>query len=57
MPKHQADLVQMKDEDENVFQVSIHDQYASRPDDLEDMCLATFATKEEKKNVIELKDP
>ena len=64
MPKHQADLVQMKDEDENVFQVSIHDRYASRPDDLEDMCLATFATKYTtttkkagEKNVIELKDP
>ena len=54
----------MKDEDENVFQVSIHDRYASRPDDLEDMCLATFATKYTtttkkagEKNVIELKDP
>ena len=64
MPKHQADLQQMKDEDENVFQVSIHERYASRPDELEDMCLAVFATKYTtttkkagQKNVIELKDP
>ena len=64
MPKHQFELVELKDEDENVFQVSIHDRYASRPDDLEDMCLAVFATRYNitsknagEKNVIELKDP
>ena len=64
MPKHQFELVDLKDEDEDVFQVSIHDRYASRPDELEDMCLATFATrylttnkKAGERNVIELKDP
>ena len=64
MPKHQFELVDLKDENEDVFQVSIHDRYASRPDELEDMCLATFATrysttskKAGERNVIELKDP
>ena len=64
MPKHQFDLVDLEDDDENVFQSSIHDRYASRPDNLENMCLAVFATrycvtnkKAGEKNVIELKDP
>ena len=64
MPKPQSDLIDMKDEDEDVFQVSIHDRYAARPDDLEDMCLAVFATRyvvtnknAGAKNVIELRDP
>ena len=63
MPKHQFELAALKDDDENVFQLSIHDRYAARPDELEDMCLAVFATrytitskKAGQANVIELKD-
>ena len=35
----------MDDDNEDIFMTSIHDQYQARSDDLEDMCLADFATK------------
>ena len=64
MPKHRFELTDLTDEDENVFKTSLHDRYASRPDDLTDMCLAVFAIryattnkKAGEKNVIVLKDP
>ena len=63
MPKSPCDLAGMEDEDEDVFMASIHDRYAARPNDLEDLCLAAFATKYNRapkdakgKNVIHLKD-
>ena len=45
MPKHQWELAELDDDDEDIFKPSIHDRYASRPEELESMCLAEFATK------------
>jgi len=64
MPKPREKLRLMRDDDTNVFLPSIHDRYEGRPDSLENMCLAEFATnyvpvdKKCKKieNVIQLKD-
>ena len=36
-------LMDMDDDSEDIFMQSIHDRYISRPDELEDMCLANFA--------------
>ena len=33
----------MDDDDENIFMTNIHDRYAARPNDKENMCLAKFA--------------
>jgi len=38
-------LQQMDDNDDDVFQLAIHDRYIARPKNLEDMCLADFATQ------------
>ena len=63
MPKSPSELAGMEDDDEDVFMASIHDRYAARPNDLEELCLAAFATKYNRapkdakgKNVIHLKD-
>ena len=45
MPKHQWELAELDDDDEDIFKPSIHDRYASRLEVLESMCLAEFATK------------
>ena len=37
----------MDEDEENVYMTSIHDRYASRPDLLNDMCLAKFAVNYE----------
>ena len=37
----------MDEDKENVYMMSIHDRYASRPDLLNDMCLAKFAVSYE----------
>ena len=37
----------MDEDEENVYMTSIHDRYASRPDSLNDMCLAKFAVNYE----------
>ncbi len=44
MMKPKYELEAMEDEDENVFYISIHDKYEARPDSMEDVCLASFAT-------------
>ena len=56
-------LIDMDDEDENVFLRSIHERYEAHPDDLEDLCLADFVTRyntavdnAQRKNIIELKN-
>ena len=63
MPKSSFELVDLEDDDEDVFKTCIHEHYAMRPDDLEDMCLANFVAKYDVaphdasgKNVIDLKD-
>ena len=43
MPKSRAQLAQMEDDDANVFATSLIDRYAVRPNELQNMCLATFA--------------
>ena len=43
-PKTQEQLSKMDDDDTNVFATSIIDRYAARPNDLKQMCLASFAT-------------
>ena len=61
MPKSEFELANMDEDDENVFMTSIHDMYAARPDQMESMCLAEFATQYRKcesrnKKAIKLKD-
>ena len=41
--KSKAQLAQMEDDDDNVFATSLIDRYAMRPNELQNMCLATFA--------------
>ena len=43
LPKTQEQLSKIDDDDTNVFATSIIDRYAARPNDLEQMCLASFA--------------
>ena len=64
MPKNHNELIELEDDDEDVFKPSVHEQYAVRPDELEEMCLASFVAKYDLaprdasgKNVIYLKDP
>lgn len=45
MPKPFDALQQMEDDDEDIFMTSLHDRYEARPDSLEALCLAEFATK------------
>ena len=45
MPKHLWELAELDDNDEDIFKPSIHDRYASRPQNLDSMCLAEFGTK------------
>ena len=43
LPKSRAQLAQMEDDDDNVFATSLIDRYAARQNELQHMCLATFA--------------
>ena len=43
LPKSKSQLVQVHDEDKDVFATSITDRYASRPHALHNICLSTFA--------------
>ena len=43
LPKTRVQLAQMEDDDDNVFATSLIDKYAARPNELQNMCLATFA--------------
>ena len=38
------ELVDCDSDDENVFKLSLIDRYAARPESLESMCLAEFAS-------------
>ena len=44
LPKPSYQLAQLDDDDENVFATSIIDRYAAQPHELQNMCLAEFAT-------------
>ena len=46
LPKSQSQLAQM-DDDDDVIATSLIDQYAARPQSLNNMCLATFAVNYE----------
>ena len=61
MPKSEFELAGKEDDDEDVFMASVHDRYAARPDEMENVCLAQFATQyttcsAENKKAILLKD-
>ena len=43
LPQPQSHLVQLYDDDEDVFATGVIDRYAARPVSLQNMCLATFA--------------
>ena len=43
LPKTRVQLAQMEDDDDNVFGTSLIDRYVARPNELENMCFATFA--------------
>ena len=45
VPKKKAEIELMKDEEEDVFELNIHDRYEARPDELESMCLVDFGTQ------------
>ena len=45
MPKNHNELIELEDDDEDVFKPSAHERYAVRPDELEEMCLASFVAK------------
>ena len=45
MPKSAFELADKEDDDEDVFMASVHDRYAARPDEMENVCLAQFATQ------------
>lgn len=43
LKKSDQELENLPDDSTDVYQVSIHDRYMARPNDLEDVCLARFA--------------
>ena len=47
LPKNNKTLGDMDEDEEHVYMTSIHDRYASRPDSLNDMCLAKFVVNYE----------
>ena len=47
MPKNNASLEKMNEDEDDVYMTSIHDRYAARPNTLEDVCLAKFAVNYE----------
>ena len=60
MPKSNSLLAEKDDNDEDIWMASVHDQYAARPDQIENVCLAAFATQYttcsgDNKNAIHLK--
>ena len=61
MPKSDFELAGKEDDDEDVFMASVHDRYAARPDEMENVCLAEFVTQyttcsSDNKKAIHLKD-
>ena len=65
VPKSVMEISKMEDEEEDIYETSIHDRYEARPKKLESMCLADFATWYElatengasgRENYIELND-
>ena len=60
MPKSNSLLAEKDDSDEDIWMASVHDRYAARPDQMENVCLAAFATQYttcsgDNKNAIHLK--
>ena len=45
MPKSNSLLAEKDDNDEDIWMASVHDRYAARPDQMENVCLAAFATQ------------
>ena len=45
MPKSAFELADKEEDDDDVFMASVHDCYAARPDEMENVCLAQFATQ------------
>ena len=43
LPKTRVQLAQMDDDDDSVFATGLIDRYAARPNELQNMCLPTFA--------------
>ena len=43
LPKTRVQLAPMEDDDDNVFATSLIGRYVARPNELQNMCLATFA--------------
>ena len=43
IPKSKEKLKNLEDDDEDIFMTSIHDRYAARPNELNNLCLAKFA--------------
>ena len=43
IPKSKEKLKNVEDDDEDIFMTSIHDRYAARPNELNNLCLAKFA--------------
>ena len=47
LPKSQSQLAKMNDDDDDAFATNLIDQYASRPQSLNNICLATFGVNYE----------
>ena len=47
LPKTNAALEKLNEDEDDVYMTSIHDRYAARPNALEDLCLAKFAVNYE----------
>ena len=43
LPKNNAALEKMNEDENDVYMISIHDRYAARPKACQDLCLAKFA--------------
>ena len=60
MPKSASLLAEKDENDEDIWMTNVHDRYAARPDQMENVCLAAFATQyntcyADNKNAIHLK--
>ena len=47
LPKNNASLEKMNEDEDDVYMTSIHDRYAAQPNSLEDVCLDKFAVNYE----------
>ena len=47
LPKTNAALEKLNEDEDDVYMTSIHDRYAAHPNALEDLCLAKFAVNYE----------